>query len=411
MALPSSEAAQGPAQSQAVKAFMAQRYSRLLAGPSPTLLCPITHDVFEDPVLAQDGHTYERGAITEHFRTCRRSPMTNQHIQGTALMPNYALKAAVADYRASLVQGVADILPVVIEAQDFSTAKALLAKVGDMPVDSSALHSMQLQVLPAAAAAGDIEWLSSCLPGLYGVHAEAAMSFIPATTSERVERLHSLMPLGQPIKSRMGLEVLRRKFIDMQRKVDETMSATLPSACKSEAFGASVVVAVQAMTALLAEMERQLEACSAAAPALAPEAWPRPEAAGATAGAVVRAAAGAVAAADIVDIVDDDGAGSDVSAPVDDEFNWQHQQVGEYIVRRSTVLRERAWLRPRRPHSTEPGWMSSAHGRLRFSRPRRNHSTEPPPPYEHEDASVWRGAHSRNHLVRRNPAVRGRAWL
>ena len=27
------------------------------------LNCPITHDLFEDPVLAADGHTYERAAI------------------------------------------------------------------------------------------------------------------------------------------------------------------------------------------------------------------------------------------------------------------------------------------------------------------------------------------------------------
>ncbi len=30
-----------------------------------TLLCPISFQLSEDPVLTEDGHTYERAAITE----------------------------------------------------------------------------------------------------------------------------------------------------------------------------------------------------------------------------------------------------------------------------------------------------------------------------------------------------------
>ena len=33
--------------------------------PDDSLLCPITLEIFRDPVVAKDGHTYERQAIVE----------------------------------------------------------------------------------------------------------------------------------------------------------------------------------------------------------------------------------------------------------------------------------------------------------------------------------------------------------
>ena len=32
------------------------------------LLCPITYEIMEDPVIAYDGHSYERKAIKEWYR-------------------------------------------------------------------------------------------------------------------------------------------------------------------------------------------------------------------------------------------------------------------------------------------------------------------------------------------------------
>jgi len=42
--------------------------------------CPITHCLVVDPVVAEDGHTYEREAITRWLRDKGKSPMTNQTI-------------------------------------------------------------------------------------------------------------------------------------------------------------------------------------------------------------------------------------------------------------------------------------------------------------------------------------------
>lgn len=48
--------------------------------------CPITHDPFTNPVLAQDGHMYERSAIERWFTTSNRSPITNNRMN-TTLIP------------------------------------------------------------------------------------------------------------------------------------------------------------------------------------------------------------------------------------------------------------------------------------------------------------------------------------
>ena len=41
------------------------------------LLCPITLEIFRDPVVASDGHTYERKAIEEWIQKNGTSPITS----------------------------------------------------------------------------------------------------------------------------------------------------------------------------------------------------------------------------------------------------------------------------------------------------------------------------------------------
>jgi hypothetical protein len=52
--------------------------------------CPITLDVMKDPVLCEDGFTYERSAILSIKNSL--SPMTRQPINKNNLIPNRALK-------------------------------------------------------------------------------------------------------------------------------------------------------------------------------------------------------------------------------------------------------------------------------------------------------------------------------
>lgn len=58
------------------------------------LCCPITHQLFYDPVLAADGITYEREALTMYFQSQNRSPMTREKIP-TTLIPNVNMKNRV----------------------------------------------------------------------------------------------------------------------------------------------------------------------------------------------------------------------------------------------------------------------------------------------------------------------------
>ena len=53
----------------------------------PALRCPITHGMFLDPVIASDGHTYERADIMEWMKHNTTSPMTREPLE-PALVPN-----------------------------------------------------------------------------------------------------------------------------------------------------------------------------------------------------------------------------------------------------------------------------------------------------------------------------------
>ena len=68
----------------------------------PEHFCPITMSVMEDPVVAADGHSYERTAILEHFRTggaSARSPFTNLPLPNQNLLENHALRNLIQDWK------------------------------------------------------------------------------------------------------------------------------------------------------------------------------------------------------------------------------------------------------------------------------------------------------------------------
>ncbi len=58
------------------------------------VICPISHSIMFDPVLAEDGNTYERSFIEEWFRKKQTSPLTNKHI-GKHLTSNRAVKQLI----------------------------------------------------------------------------------------------------------------------------------------------------------------------------------------------------------------------------------------------------------------------------------------------------------------------------
>jgi len=65
----------------------------------PSFLCPITHEVFHDPVVASDGYTYERSAIVEWLRTSSTSPMTNMPLDSLSLTPSHSIRSAIEEWK------------------------------------------------------------------------------------------------------------------------------------------------------------------------------------------------------------------------------------------------------------------------------------------------------------------------
>jgi hypothetical protein len=66
------------------------------------MACPIGLVLMTDPVIAADGHSYERGAISQWFDQGHdTSPVTGARLSSMALVSNHALKAAIQDYRES----------------------------------------------------------------------------------------------------------------------------------------------------------------------------------------------------------------------------------------------------------------------------------------------------------------------
>jgi len=58
------------------------------------LRCPISMTFYYDPVIAEDGYTYERANIEAHFEIKHTSPMTNEPI-GNSLTSNLILKQII----------------------------------------------------------------------------------------------------------------------------------------------------------------------------------------------------------------------------------------------------------------------------------------------------------------------------
>jgi hypothetical protein len=63
-----------------------------------SFLCPITGEVFTDPVLAKDGYTYERSAITRWLISNHKSPLTHQPLSLDDLQANITLKALLDEW-------------------------------------------------------------------------------------------------------------------------------------------------------------------------------------------------------------------------------------------------------------------------------------------------------------------------
>ena len=58
-------------------------------------VCPIGGEPFIDPVVTEDGHTYERVVLERWLEEKKTSPMTNLPLKTTAVVPNIALRKSI----------------------------------------------------------------------------------------------------------------------------------------------------------------------------------------------------------------------------------------------------------------------------------------------------------------------------
>lgn len=69
------------------------------ANPPPAFICPIAQTIMVDPVLTQDGFTYERTSIETWLHSHHKSPMTNLPLTSRALIANIALRQAIEEWK------------------------------------------------------------------------------------------------------------------------------------------------------------------------------------------------------------------------------------------------------------------------------------------------------------------------
>jgi len=118
-----------------------------MEGCPETFLCPITYQAMYDPVVAADGHTYEREAIEKWFLKKSRSPMTGEDLTSKVLTPNLVLKSAIQAYvtKALKERGLSEIPLVTPLVKDDSQSVDSIERQHDDDRDEAGANSAQQQ--------------------------------------------------------------------------------------------------------------------------------------------------------------------------------------------------------------------------------------------------------------------------
>ncbi len=109
-------------------------------------MCPISMDVMTDPVIGNDGHTYERAAITEWLTTHNVSPLTRRPMTIADIQPNFALRGAIERWRlANEAMPTLNDIPLIVDSKSFSITSY---KSGDqMCLDIKTTHITPMETV------------------------------------------------------------------------------------------------------------------------------------------------------------------------------------------------------------------------------------------------------------------------
>jgi len=117
---------------------------------------PLSGEVFSDPVLCADGHTYERRHIKQWMETNALSPTTHQPLAHNRLVPNFAVKSAIEEHRAAFPEHQAALPPTALAPPPFAlTSFAPSSRGGSMVRPFTPLAPSAPPLSPSARAWGN----------------------------------------------------------------------------------------------------------------------------------------------------------------------------------------------------------------------------------------------------------------
>lgn len=62
-------------------------------------ICPLSHKIMVDPVITPYGITFERNCIESYIEKNKTCPLTHKTLSKEDLIPNYALKGSIEEYK------------------------------------------------------------------------------------------------------------------------------------------------------------------------------------------------------------------------------------------------------------------------------------------------------------------------
>lgn len=86
--------------------------------PPDAFHCPVTREVMRDPVVASDGHSYERDTLVSLIQTKQRSPLTREKLNPDICVPNINLKKRIREYSDDLCDAVKAARPSMVDPLD-----------------------------------------------------------------------------------------------------------------------------------------------------------------------------------------------------------------------------------------------------------------------------------------------------
>jgi Mg-chelatase subunit ChlD len=102
-------------------------------------------DIMTDPVIGNDGHTYERAAITEWLTNHHASPMTRRPMALTDIQPNFALRGAIERWKLANEAMPSPIVPLMPLAEKTFAVTAYKTTWGQTYLDIKTTHAAPME--------------------------------------------------------------------------------------------------------------------------------------------------------------------------------------------------------------------------------------------------------------------------